>query len=424
MGGLIREAIDSVSPGGGRACDLFAGSGAVSLSLSQSRDVTAVDIQEYSRVICDAQLKPAALTEVEINLHQSEIISSPLYESLLFCLEPLIDFEREAASDAKRGIAESFIALIEAQPLLFATESGLSMALHRARETARRRLVDKGLWDSRTSTVTRYFGGVYFSFAQAAYMDAAMALAKLAAPHQMSTFESAVLSTASTLVNTIGKQFAQPIRPRAKDGAVKLTVAAAASRDRSVDAAESHGKWLRQYASLARTNRSHEAIRGDYLEILATKGPEFAVVYADPPYTRDHYSRFYHVLETMCLRDEPKISITSRNGVSQPSRGVYREARHQSPFCVRSTAPDAFEQLFRESKRFELPLVLSYSPSEEGDGTHPRVMSASQVTGIARRFYQSVEVQYVVGKTHNKHNRADLDLVKREHAEMLVVCSS
>ena len=34
------------------------------------------------------------------------------------------------------------------------------------------------------------------------------------------------------------------------------------------------------------------------------------IVYADPPYTRDHYSRFYHVLETISLFDSPIVSKT------------------------------------------------------------------------------------------------------------------
>ena len=43
-----------------------------------------------------------------------------------------------------------------------------------------------------------------------------------------------------------------------------------------------------------------------YLQVTSVK--EF--VYADPPYTRDHYSRFYHVLETLALRDDPRFRLT------------------------------------------------------------------------------------------------------------------
>ena len=45
----IRQAVSSVAPIGQPVCDLFAGSGIVSLSLASQWDITSVDIQEYSR---------------------------------------------------------------------------------------------------------------------------------------------------------------------------------------------------------------------------------------------------------------------------------------------------------------------------------------------------------------------------------------
>ena len=56
----ICGAVESVAPEGARVCDLFAGSGSVSHVLSTRWDVTSVDIQEYSRVLCSAILAPPA----------------------------------------------------------------------------------------------------------------------------------------------------------------------------------------------------------------------------------------------------------------------------------------------------------------------------------------------------------------------------
>lgn len=418
----IQEAIDLADPHHGRVCDLFAGSGAVSASLSASRNVTSVDIQEYSRVVCEAQLNPARMSPRELAAIPIEVGESDALRSLEHCLEALIELEQEAALAAISGKPAEMTALIEAPPLLFyAAEHGRGK-LAAARKSARARLAENNLLNSPQSTVCRYFGGVYFSFRQAAYLDAVLVNASRRRGQSRNTLLSAALSTASTMVNTVGKQFAQPVRPRDKSGNIKLSIVSSAIRDRRIDAKSLHSEWLVEYATLKATNRPHEAVRGDYLEVLSRKGAEFTVLYADPPYTRDHYSRFYHVLETMCLRDEPVVTTTTRNGKSEPSRGVYRESRHQSPFCVRSTAPAAFDALFKQARLLSLPLVLSYSPSEQGDGTHPRVLSASNVVGIARENYRSVDVQYISGKTHNKHNRGDLELAKRSHAEMLIVC--
>ena len=49
----IRRAVSAVAPIGQPVCDLFAGSGIVSLALAADWDVTSVDIQEYSRVLCN-----------------------------------------------------------------------------------------------------------------------------------------------------------------------------------------------------------------------------------------------------------------------------------------------------------------------------------------------------------------------------------
>jgi adenine-specific DNA-methyltransferase len=417
----IRDAIDSVDSSRGRACDLFAGSGAVAAALSRSRSVTAVDVQEYARVVCAAQLNPAA-TSRELALVADEVAGSELFKQLQYCLADLIALEKEAAISAKAGEFDDITALIETKPILFSAAEQGRGRLVSARKMACARLVDAGLWRNADSTVCRYFGGVYFSYHQAAYLDAALCHASRQHGQKRNTLLSAVLSTASAMVNTVGKQFAQPIRPRDKAGRVKYSLVSSAVRDRDIDVRALHEEWLAEYGSLTGTNRRHEAIRGDYLDVLSRKGRDFSVLYADPPYTRDHYSRFYHVLETMCLRDEPEVTTTNRNGQREPSRGVYRENRHQSPFCVRSMAPSAFEALFKEARRFSLPLVLSYSPSEEGDGTHPRVVSASQIVSIARSSYGSVDVHYLNSKRHNKHNRIELDLANRPHAEMLLIC--
>src|SRR4051812_8491921 len=60
---VIREQLAELDPSLGPVCDLFAGSGTVSLALSADRSVVAADIQEYSRVLCTALLQPAHLED-------------------------------------------------------------------------------------------------------------------------------------------------------------------------------------------------------------------------------------------------------------------------------------------------------------------------------------------------------------------------
>lgn len=417
----IVEAINRVDPSGGRACDLFSGTGAIGAALAPTRPVTTVDVQEYSRVLCSAQLNPPNLSQASAQRHAENAANSALLAQLRECMSPLASFENEAITAALKGGSANLVSLIESPPLVVDDFSAANPALRRARFSARNALEKSGLWGNPNATVCTYFGGTYFSLKQAVELDAILAYGAGAEPSLRDTLLAAALSTASSLVNTVGKQFAQPIRPREKSGRVKSRIGAAVSRDRAMDANKTYLEWLSRYAQIPLAAHTHNALKMSFEEALR-QSSDYSVIYADPPYTRDHYSRFYHVLETMCLRDLPEISRVRRNEYTGPSRGAYRANRHQSRFCIRSEAPRAIDELCRLTRERGVPLVLSYSPHEAGDGTHPRVMSSTDIVEIAKRSFSRVEVQLLDGSTHNQLNRSDLGLAKRLHAEMILEC--
>ena len=393
------------------------------MALAARRRVTAVDVQEYSRVLCSAQLNPPGISEATAREHAERVASSPLFQQLREYMAPLVSFEEDAIASSLDGDSADLVALVESPPLVIESAEITNKRLARARSTTRGALVKAGLWSGANATVSLYFGGTYFSYKQSADLDAILSYSHASDSSIKDTLLAAALSTASSLVNTVGKQFAQPIRPREKSGHIKSNLGCAVDRDRSLDAGQIYLDWMRRYSELPVARYRHEALKMGFEEALQTRGRDFSVVYADPPYTRDHYSRFYHVLETMCLRDAPVISHVTRNGYSGPSRGAYRVDRYQSPFCIRSAAPSALKDLCSRTKRLGLPLVLSYSPHEAGDGTHPRVMSVSDIVRIAKQSFSRVEVQLLDGSTHNQLNRRDFVLTKRLHAEMIVECN-
>jgi adenine-specific DNA-methyltransferase len=73
----------------------------------------------------------------------------------------------------------------------------------------------------------------------------------------------------------------------------------------------------------------------DYLDCLRII-EDNTIVYADPPYSFVHYSRFYHAIETLVRYDYPLVKY----------KGRYRDDRHQSPFCKRTEVKDAFKKMF------------------------------------------------------------------------------
>ena len=145
------------------------------------------------------------------------------------------------------------------------------------------------------------------------------------------------------------------------------------------------------------------------------------MVYADPPYTRYHYSRYYHVLETICLRDLPEISPTFV-GSTQLRRGIYREGRHQSPFCIRSKAGKAFDHLFAGVAELKVPFVLSYSPFSESSLSTPRLQTIEQLLSKAQYYYEDVALVSPGRFMHSKLNAAEKNYEAEQEAELLIVC--
>lgn len=96
--------------------------------------------------------------------------------------------------------------------------------------------------------------------------------------------------------------------------------------------------------------KDYEVYSLDYIECLDKLKPN-TTVYADPPYCFVHYSRFYHVLETIVKYDYPNVA----------HKGRYREDRHQSPFCIKTKVNGAFQKMFEKIKEKNNSIVLSYS---------------------------------------------------------------
>ena len=75
------------------------------------------------------------------------------------------------------------------------------------------------------------------------------------------------------------------------------------------------------------------------------------VIYLDPPYSQGHYSRFYHLIETLVLYDYPEIL----------HHGRYRTGRHQSPFSHMDEVAGAIGLVCETVRDAGSILVISYS---------------------------------------------------------------
>lgn len=422
----IGDAVNSVSPGHGRICDLFSGSGTVSRYFAHSRPVTAVDIQEYSRVLCTAVLMPVRFPftghELEIRIKKSKE-----YATLLDSFEPLLAYERTATENAKQDNLDSLYDLIANGSVIVAEKGFLpkSLKLSSAIQSSLKLLERAGLSNSVDTMVTRYFGGLYFSVEQAICIDAALDYIynQINDASMRNSLLAALLSTTSEIVNTVGKQFAQPLQVLDKTGKPKRKLLKKILDDRAVSFWDSFAGWVDAYSTLEPTpSFLHKVLCLDFHDALKQlQRSDVSVVYADPPYTRYHYSRYYHVLETICLRDLPEISPTFEGG-SQLSRGIYREGRHQSPFCIRSKAGEAFDYLFAGVAELKVPFVLSYSPFSESSLATPRLQTIEQLLNKARHYYEDVSLISPGHFMHSKLNAVEKNFEAEQEAELLIVC--
>ena len=416
---FIEENVRKVTPKDAGVCDLFAGSGCVSYKLSRLFPVVACDIQHYSKVICDALLQPGTLTEETVKAFISEIKGS---KSLLRdAFAPLIELEEEAIRNED---LELLTDIVEHGSLevynLEKTESKIAPVQNQVHE----KLKKTGLM-GKESLISRYYGGVYFSSSQAVQIDVIVdAIRNHLNTVDKSVLLAALLSTTSDIACTVGKHFAQPIKARDSKGKIKKLVYNKAIKDKTVDVTALFEEWLDKYVSLPKGKYNNTILQGDYMECLKMLPDNVRTVYADPPYTRDHYSRFYHVLETIALDDVPEISTVKIHGSTHVSNGIYRKDRHQSPFCIRSKAPKAFDEMFKAISASGRNLLLSYSPYDETKESHPRVVTISQLMSWAGNYFNNVEVVSAGHFTHNKLNSTEHFLESSDEAEILIVCTN
>jgi adenine-specific DNA-methyltransferase len=418
----IGATLDSVDPDRGATLDLFSGSGVVAAHLSRTRPVVAVDVQEYARVLAAAQLAPARMSPDEvagIRTGAEQLFA----EHAATRLHHLLRLDEEAARAAGRGELEPLCEILEhGSPAAFRLGEGPANGFPAEALSSASDELDALRGEA---TLAFHYGGVYFGYAQALQLDCLLgAIRSLPAGSARDTALAAALGAASEAVTSVGNHFAQPVRPRDRDGQPKPGLLASALRKRRRDPLATFTERMAHYAQLAGAARPATALRADYRAFLAGHPGEIAAVYADPPYTRDHYSRFYHVLETMALGDAPEISTVKIGGRTALSRGLYRQDRHQSPFCIRSQAPSAFEELFSRSRRFDAPVIVSYSTYSSGTAARPqpRLLRIPDIADIASEHFDQVTTRSAGTLSHSKFNARRFNGTAEEEAEHLIVC--
>lgn len=410
---LVHEA----SNGPMAVLDLFSGTGSVSRGFADRGDsATSVDVQEYARVLSSAltmgareaaEIDPIAIAD---SIDRERASGESLYGSLF-------EYEEKACADVAD---DDFAALCDI------TEFG---TLHPAYGQAQRpkalagRIAGIGRNPYENDLVLCYFGGTYFSYRQAFELDAICKSASRCTPNAKDLVLAAGIIAASKACANVGGQLAQPPKLRSGNGTPKKATCRKVAKARSVSVADEFDLALAGLIDDAQRRRScGRAVKAPVDDYLDACG-RFDAIYADPPYSRYHYSRYYHVYETMCLYDWPDIS--SNPATRKPSRGIYRENRYQSGFSTRMGAPREFAGLLDRAAAKTNLFVLSYSPYPDNAESTPRMVTVNWLEEQARERFKSVRVLSTeCGIAHSKLNTRERQLATAEDAEVYLICES
>lgn len=150
-------------------------------------------------------------------------------------------------------------------------------------------------------------------------------------------------------------------------------------------------------------NRSYNFSAEDLLDKLSQRDAVPSVIYADPPYTDDQYSRYYHLYETLFLYDYPETS----------GKGRYRTGRAASSFSTKTRVEESMRNLIEKSSALGSDLIISY-PS---DGLLEN--STEQIPNMMKEYFDGTIEAISLPHTHSTMGGGTSRVNKRAVTEML-----
>lgn len=322
LGHLIQRELSSAA----RFVDLFAGSATVAVHVAREFPVRvlAFDLQQYSVVLASAVLRRQAALD---------------------CKKEWKNWYRRA-QDFYYGAAPPELA-----------------------EVTRATVNDARHWcaDQHGFPITKAYGGHYFSPSQAIWIDAFRATLPRSEP--LRTVSLAALVRAGSACVAAPGHTAQPFQPTrtAKEFLIEAWARQVTLRVQNAFTTyrDMYAKRLGQ-AKVADANEAAGQLR------------EKDLVFVDPPYSGVHYSRFYHVLETIAGGRCEEVSGTGR--YPPP------DCRPRSRYSVQSEAEDALDDLLDLISSAGATAILTFPDHACSNG-----LSGEAVRDIASEYFRVSE---------------------------------
>lgn len=412
----IKSAVASAAQGPGVIWDAFSGSSVVSQALAaDGHQVWATDALHSSSLFAASALgvKRARPSHPLVEVARQAAGSLAAHEMELW--GPWL--EREAR-DLSGGDGLDLLRLHEELPQRWRLQNASSRLDVLFKEVSND--ATKGL--ARVDgLISATYAGTYFSLRQALDLERLRGAIEDACsdPWSRAALMTALCHAASLAVYSPGKHFAQPHRVR--EGKDLTFHARRALNDRSVDIVQKFLAAAELIEKIApASDEGHWAeqrLVGDVqAEDLRTRG--VTTVYADPPYTAQQYSRFYHLLETL-VAGVPPVLQQVRGKVT---RGLYPQGRYLSPFSSRRQAPDAFRGLIRTAREADANLVVSYSACIGTATGNARMVSLEEMcTWMVEAYGASNFMVERLDFRYRQFNNRDSEVSGRDDPEYLLI---
>lgn len=335
--------------------DLFAGTGSVGTYLRDDFNIISNDIQEYSSTITKA-LIVSNNNELSFDLNHALLKIHKLFfenKNALWSIFPkTIKASKEFVSIPKRAWSDSqrkqYIDFLETFPSPLNQFKGGSAEQKSLFKMFKERSEDVGKFPYMQTSFL--FAETYFSFEQTIDLDSLRyAIDKVFTDDSEKSIGLSALLYAHSYCSSGTGHFAmfRDLKDVKSINDVFLY--------RCRDVWELFEKKFREIVEFHKpdTNKNHISISRDFEEVLKDQelAKKYKVIYADPPYSFVHYSRFYHATESLVKYDYMLPEF----------KGRYRTDRHQSPFCQGQNVDRAFKALFDSASQNKKKILLSYS---------------------------------------------------------------
>ncbi|WP_024899488.1 DNA adenine methylase [Brucella rhizosphaerae] len=357
----VVDVIDSTRPG--IALDLFAGMCSVGEALSAVRQVWTNDVQKFAYEVATAVFTDKGAPDDRLVVSDRHF---PIFETEKNTIAKF--FQRSLSIESELLLCEDFQEF-ELKYLEFKNSFQEELG---------------NFSRKKYSLFTSIYGDSYFGLRQAIEIDAVIATIHGAnvQSNEARWLRIALGRAMLRVANSTG-HFAQFLKPKASSFRTFIRQRRRSVWEELLNAVEEmYPVGTRDWR---RRNKSFNLDCLQLVPALLDYNERPSVIYADPPYTDDQYSRFYHLLETLILYDYPIVS----------GAGLYRPDRFRTPFSLRTEAASALETLVSQVASTGADMVLSYP-------TNGLVYEVgSDPLYIMRRHYRSVERCYAISHEHS-----------------------